>query len=484
MADRNRDLLIGLDLGTSAIKGILVSAEGSIIAEDKALTDLNEPQPGFVEFSPVEHYRNVCDLIGRLGRQAPRGSAVRAISMAAASGNSLLTDADGSPLTPVISWMDTRVMESIGEILPDLDVDGVHEVVGWPFLGMFPLAHFGYFRRSMPDAWKRAEHYCMSSDYILHCLTGRWGMDPSTATTFYLRDQVKGIWHEPYLEMLGITKASISPLMPSGTVLGRLTKAAAKDTGLDSNTEVVLGAFDHPSAARGTGNFVPGDLLLSCGTSWVGFYPVADRDLALSQKLLVDPFLTPDGPWGAIFSIPCIGTRIDRYVDSVALEGKKETTDRYLVFNSLAQEAPRGANGLFIDPSADPEDNDHTGADISRAVMEGVAFLMREGIEELAASGIAARRVTMVGGSAESPIWPQILADVIGVELEMGYGQTAGALGAAVLAGIGVGLYRDAQEGSRAMKVDVRTICPDGKAHEEYTNLFEQFKKHREYKGS
>ena len=219
-ANRNSDLLIGLDLGTSAIKGILVSAEGSIIAQDKVLTKLEKPRPSVVEFSAVKHYRNVCGLIRKLNDQRPPGAAVRAISMAAASGNTLLTDNNGLPLTPVISWLDTRVEDSIDEILPGLDADSVHKLVGWPLIGMFPLAHLAYFKHSMPDVYKQAGRYCMDTDYILYCLTGKWGMDPSTATTFYLQDQVKGAWHKPYLEMLEITEDSISPLMPSGTVLG------------------------------------------------------------------------------------------------------------------------------------------------------------------------------------------------------------------------------------------------------------------------
>lgn len=467
------DVLMGLDLGTSSIKGVLMAGTGEILAQEQVRTSVFRPEPGHAEFSAEEHYADVCGLIRSLGGKIPEGSNVKALSMAAASGNTLLADRNGKPLTAVISWMDRRVKDTIKRYLPGFDVQGVHEVVGWPFSGMMSLAHLSWMKKERPDVYSDAAHVCMNSDYIMHNLTGVWGMDYSTATTFYLQDQVTGEHYKPYLDILDIDNEKLSPLMRSGTVLGPLTEQAAHDTGLDKDTAAVLGAFDHPCAARATGSVKPGDLLMSCGTSWVGFFPVNDRNLALSQNLLVDPFLQPDGPWGAMFSLPCIGIAIDRYIDEILFDRDERDADRYSEFNALAEKAPPCAEGLVIDLQGNDDDvirqgkifkREFSRENICRAVMEGAAFLMRERITELADAGISASHITMVGGPAESSVWPQIVADVTGMEIRTGFGRAAGAIGAAILAGIGSGVFADLEQAYTSLTCDVQTVLPDPSA--------------------
>jgi sugar (pentulose or hexulose) kinase len=241
------DLFIGLDVGTSAVKGVLVSSTGEQLALGKRDTRFLYPQPGFIEVEPEEHYRSVCDLIRELASHAPAGATVRGISMAFASGNTLLLDKDDRPLINIINWMDERALGKIEEILPGLDEEEVHGVVGWPLgRGYFPFAHLGWLRKHQPDTYRAAARYCMNSDWLMYRLTGYWGMDYSTASTFYLADQVNRRWHKPYLDMLEIPEEAISGLGPSGSVLGPLTRQGAEDTGLSEEILVVLGAFDHP----------------------------------------------------------------------------------------------------------------------------------------------------------------------------------------------------------------------------------------------
>jgi sugar (pentulose or hexulose) kinase len=472
-----KQYLLGLDLGTSAIKGIVVCPDGEIAAQGKVPTNLERPQEGWVEFDAEDHYRSICELIKDLYSQIPQGGQVVALAMAAASGNTLLADEQGNPLTKVINWMDARTKGRTGELLPELDAGGVHKVAGWPFLESFPLAHLAWFKAEMPDEYKNAAHYCMNTDWVLFRLTGKWGMDPSTGTTFYLQDQQKNTWYKPFLDQLGIPEEKLSKLAPSGTILGTLIAKAAQDTGLEPDTKVVLGVFDHPSAARGTGTLKEGELLLSCGTSWVGFYPISDRDLAISQKLLVDPFLQPTGPWGCMFSLPKIGENIDWYIDNlVAGTGDK---NKYDTFNIKAQAAPLGANGVVVNPLEEPgrvkkELNDRSSEEISRGVMEGTAFQMRKKLEALAAAGIQATSITMVGGPAESPVWPQIVADVTGLELKLANGQTAGALGAAILAGKGAGIFATEAEGYKKMDIKPVLVKPDRRSQAEYGSIYKE----------
>jgi sugar (pentulose or hexulose) kinase len=475
------DLLIGLDVGTSAVKGVLVSTDGAKLAAARRVTRLLHPEPGRVELDPEEHYRSVCDLIRELAVRAPRGGRVRALAMAAASGNVLLTEGDGRPLTGIVSWLDSRSVGRTPELLPGFDPSGFHEVTGWPYSEMFPLAQLAWLRAHRPEAWERAGHVGMNTDWLLHRLSGKWGMDPSTATTFYLYNQVSGAWHKPHLELLGLAEEQLSALAASGRALGPLTAEAARDTGLSPGTLVVLGCFDHPGAARGTGVLDPGDLLLSCGTSWVGLYPVEERAPAVRQKLLVDPFLSSRGPWAGMIALTAIGVTIEKYIDRFLLLPGEEPGRKYEIFNAAAARTPAGAGGLSLDLYRDPTDflaevrdplAGHPREHLARALMEGAAFVMRRKIEELAAAGIRARRLVMVGGPSESPVWPRIVAEVCGLALTLLNGQTAGAVGAAVLAAVGAGLYRGEREAFAAMGGEGATITPEPAAVREYEEIY------------
>jgi xylulokinase len=479
------ELFIGLDVGTSAVKGVLLSSRGEQLATGRRSTRLLFPQPGYVEVEPEEHYRTVCALIAELASNRPAGARVRAISMAFASGNTLLLDEKGRPLINIINWMDERAAGKTEQIFPDLVVNEVHATVGWPWTkGAFPLAHLGWLKKFQPDTYRRAARFCMNSDWLMFRLTGRWGIDYSTASTFYLIDQVRRCWHKPYLEMLQIPEEAISQLGPSGSVLGPLTRQGAEDAGLSEETLVVLGAFDHPSAARGTGFTNVGDLLLSCGTSWVGFYPIADRRLGVSQGLLVDPFLSPDGPWATLFSLPEIGRRIDWYIENLVLKQEENPDEKYRIFSESSEKIPPGASGVYINPFLDSKHVPKSEVDlhthrsreeIARAVMEGPALRMRYNIERLAAAGIRADRIAMVGGPSESPVWARIVAEITGLELKLINGQTAGAVGAAILAAVGAGLFRDEREAFACMGGEGAVLTPSASAVRDYESVYQRF---------
>lgn len=429
--------LIGLDLGTSAIKGVVTDSRGSVLCEATVPTELLRPRPGWVEQDPEDHYNRVCNVLRRLAAAA---HPVVALAMAGATGNTLLAKADGTPLGPILNWMDERSAAAPRPALEGLTPAAVAEVTGWPCVTAFPLAHLAWLREHEPERFAEAEHYGMTADWLLHRLTDAWHLDCSSATTCHLQDQERLLWHTPFLDRLGIDPAGLSTLCPSGTALGPLTDRVCQDTGLPASAVVVSGCFDHPAAARACGVLSPGQLLLSCGTSWVGFTPLPTRRAVLGADLLCDPFLAPGGgPWGGIFSVPRIGTTIDWYIAHCIAPGEGEPLR---VFNERALEAAPGANGLRLDLREEPRPLDAHPRDISRAVMEGAARLLREKLDDLAVYGITFTEATLVGGPAESPVWPNIVAATTGLSLQYGT-RTAGAEGAAMLAGLGAGLYAD-----------------------------------------
>ena len=191
---------IGLDIGTTAVKGILVSSEGKVIAETKKATKLIYPKERFIEFNPEKHYKTVCSVISKLASNITNSNDIISISMAAASGNTLLLKASGGkyqPITNIISWMDGRAASLD---VNELNLDEVHEIVGWPWpRGYFPLAHLLWFKENKSEMYARVQRVCMNNDWLYYCLTSNWKLDNSTATTFYLQNQVERAWYKPYL---------------------------------------------------------------------------------------------------------------------------------------------------------------------------------------------------------------------------------------------------------------------------------------------
>jgi len=438
MDKQAKKILIGLDLGTSAIKGVLMDQCGKVLAETEKTATFTRFRSDWCEIVPETHYRDVCEVIRKLAVAAP--SPVTALAMTAASGNTLLTDLAGRPLTNIISWLDRREEQAKTTELKQFSSADVRQVTGWPCVDIFPLAHLAWLRENHPELYKNAGQYCMNTDWLLFRLTGNWLMDYSTATTFHLQNQIGQCWHQPFLKTLDITAEKLSRLTGSGKTAGNLTLQAARDTGLSVNTQVITGCFDHPAAARAMGVLEPGQLLLSCGTSWVGFLPEMERQKIIDLELLCDPFLSNrNGPWGAIFSIPYIGRTIDAYINNYIAPGE---SDKYRIFNELAADAKPGADGLKIDLREPPRRFDAELRNISRAVMEGAAELLNDKLNHLKEYGINFKKAVMTGGPSHSPVWPRIIAETTGLELVTG-SRHAGARGAALLAGIGAGIYRD-----------------------------------------
>lgn len=434
MKVRNQNYAIGLDLGTSAAKGVVTDAAGRVCASAHVDARYTHPRAGWMESDAEQWLGDIFSMLRALKRESP--GRICALAAAAASGNAMLTDGSGEPLMPVISWADQRAVDECPDALRGLTVAELRQVTGWPCLTTFPLAQLAWLAQHRRTVFVAAKRACMNTDWLMWRLTGQWVTDHSTATTSHLQDQCSGTYHEPYLRRLGVTEAMLSRLERTGVVVGPLSTAAASATGLETDVHVVTGCFDHPAAARAVGVTVPGQLLLSCGTSWVGLFPESDRQRVVDAELLCDPFLSErGGPWGAMFSVPRIGCTIDAYVRDVIAPGQPEP---FAIFNAAAAAAQPGAGGLRINLLEPVRAIDDSRRNLSRAVMEGAANLLAEKLEVLRQRGFRFREAVMVGGPAQSPVWPSIVAERTSLNVRTG-SHTAGAEGAAMLAHQGVG---------------------------------------------
>ncbi|OGF46633.1 MAG: hypothetical protein A2452_11290 [Candidatus Firestonebacteria bacterium RIFOXYC2_FULL_39_67] len=465
---RKTDVFIGLDLGTSQLKGVAADKEGNILIAKKCISPVIKKGGGKFEIDSKKYYFEICKLIKALAVEVQENKyKIRALSMASASGNTLLIGKNGEPLWNAISWQDKRMIGRLKGCFKELDTKLVQEILGWPFLEMFPLAHITWFKEFKKTIFKKTALIGMTSEYAAFRLTGKWGMDPSSATPFYLVDQKKAQYYKPYLDQLNIKRKMLPAIMKANSILGCLTKNASKETGLKREVIVIPGTFDHPACARGAGVLCPGQILLSCGTSWVGFFPVKDRKKILKLKMLADPFLRKKNTWAGMFSIPELGTVIDEAVKEIAGKG------RYKLFDVLA-----GTYNGRLKRITKPSSWSTTFKKMRREeaafhVMRWLCILMKKKIKELKKIGIKANKVYMAGGPSRSGIWPKIMAETLGVEIRCLNKEYTGAAGAALTASIGAGVFKDEFEAWEKRRENVTVFKPESGIRKKLFNIKE-----------
>ena len=437
--------LIGLDIGTSSVKGVLMTTEGDIIKTARGEFQYTALSNGGLEIE-AENFVQICfSTIKEL--VAASDGKIEGICASSASGNLVIVDQNGKPSTPIYNWQDKRVTTEAKEVLGEIDLDSFYKKVGWAFsYRAFPLALACYIKKHEPEIIQNAGMVTMSTEYLYYRLTGKWGISTSAGTPFYFIDQTKGTYIPEVMDALGITENQLPPIMSYGSILGGVLPELEELSGLPVGTPVILGCFDHPSAARGVGVLKEGEVLLSCGTSWVGFAPVKDRTKAANARVLIDPFLAPQGgPWGAMVSVASISERIwlyvSRYID--------DSAQAYQILSELAAKCESGAGGLSICIKDEPDDArliEYSKEQIARAIMESAVRLLQEQLERIKFLGIDLHTAFMVGGPSSDPVWHQIISEICGISVRVSHGVNAGAVGAARLAGIGVGLYQDEME--------------------------------------
>ena len=422
---------VGLDLGTSSVKGVLFDGEKALFSESAKFDykDCSMNGAPYTGFDADEFCKTVFGVIERLAANVSGG--ICGIAVASASGNTLLLQA-GKPLCSAYSWINSAFSAEVDALFSEEECKELSEKSGWNFFKTFPVAHIAHVKAHAPELLERADTVCMTTEYLLWKMTGKWGADLSTATPSYLLNQTEGKYCEKTLDRLGIKDKFLPPLGRTGDFLGYVTEGALNEMNLQAGVKVFLGSFDHPSGARANGVTREGDLLLSCGTSWVGFFPCRNRDYIIKSGYLCDPFMFDQGLWGAMFSFAQVSEKIDlilkKHVPEAAADAK--------TFDKLSERAAPGCGGLKINPVTDYE-GDFIGfgkEDICRAVMEGMAHTVREKLAELSKDGMNFNRIVMAGGPSNSDIWRKILGEVCGREIETRYKSSSGAVGAAMLA--------------------------------------------------
>jgi xylulokinase len=459
------DLVVGLDVGTTATKALLFDVEGRVRAAAERGYGLLTPHPGWVEQDPEDIWRAVVETLRSLGQGVGPRDQIVALGQSSQAGTTIPVDRHYQPVHPAFSWMDQRAGEEAAAVAAKHGAEFIRTTTGWALFAGLPLQHIAWFQRHCPSQSSAAQYYLFVNDFVGQRLTGRPCMNPSDASITQLMNLASSDWDDRLLEIASVGRNQLSPIMPSGVAIGALTAEAAEATALPRNMLVVNGAHDQYCAAVGTGVTRPGRMLLSCGTAWVLLAVPLSLELGLASGMAISRHAI-EGQWGAIRSLGAVGSSLEWLVDTVwpplvQGEGARETgagRERcYAELNKAAVQTAAGANGLLFLPVAGGHAATfgaarggfldltlgHTRGHMVRAVMEGAAFELRWTLEELAGSGVGVAELTMVGGAAKSSVWPQIVADVVDLPVTVPAVRDAAARGAAILAGVGAGLLPD-----------------------------------------
>jgi len=486
-----RELLLGLDVGTTATKAILFDLDGQVVASASTSYGLITPAPDWVEQDPAEFWRAVVTTCQQLVSVLKSGDRILALCQSSQAGTTIPVDACGEPLYNAFSWLDARGKDHEALVRQKLGDDYIRTTTGWTLRDVFSLQHIGWLRLNRPDLFASVRYFMFVNDFIGFRLTGERCMNPSDAGVTQIFNIAENDWDQNILNLLAVRKEQLSPLFPSGHLVGKITGTAAEQTGLPEGLPVFNGAHDQYSTAIGVGVTSPGKVSLSCGTAWVLLAVPPSREAGLQTSMAIGRHAVP-GQWGGIQSLGGVGASFEWLLNQVwgGSEMGRERSGLYPALNYAASQSGVGANGLQCVPVSGSSTSlthpaggsflglslPHTLADMTRAAMEGIAFELRLAVNALRIAGVAVNELTMVGGAARSAVWTQIVCDVIAVPVIVPQVSDAAARGAAILAGVGAGAFGSISEGIAAFKVEENRLLPDAEHCRRYDDLFETYR--------
>jgi len=470
-----RDLLIGVDVGTSALKTVLVSLEGQVMASSEHRYPLDHSVPGRAE----QHAEDWWDALVTTVRAVTRSidpDRVCAIGLSTQGGTLQPVDARGRVLCPAFSWMDTRASLQETEFIARIGSQQMRDITGWSMCGGLNALQILWLRQNNPDIFTNTAKFLSVPGYLTFRLTGRAAVDRSSAGVEQLLDVGTGRWSEPILELLEIEESRFADLVSADESVGKLTQEAAEALGLSKDVVVAAGGHDQYCAALGAGAASKSDRLIATGTAWA-VVAVTDSPLANGVSgASISRHVVP-GLWGALLSLDSGGSSLEWLRNAL-----KPVNAGVLMpleqINLLASSHPAGSGGLLFYPYFSGVEYpsgllkakagfsglalSHDVGHMARAVMEGVAC---QAVWMLQAFTPAPEgELILTGGASKSALWTEIIADIAGRTLTLPSIPEAGCLGAAALAGTAGGVFASPAEGAVRLSGNRRFVEPSPKS--------------------
>ncbi len=475
---------IGIDVSTTASKALVIDEQGDVVTSQSYPHDLSTPRPLWSEQDPEDWWqatsRALRDVLQRVSPNE-----VAAIGLTGQMHGLTALDDHGRPLRPAILWNDQRSGPQCAAITERVGAKRLYQIIGSILPPGFTAPKLVWMRENEPELFRQIAHVLLPKDYIRYKLSGAYVMDVAEGSGFGAMDIGRRTWSDEMLAALDIPRSWLPDLCESTDVSAYVSEEGAAATGLRPGTPIVGGAGDQPAGGVGNGIVSMGQCSLTVGTSGVA-YAVSDRYTPEPDGRL-HTFCGPmPGTWfhmGVMLS--AAGSL--RWLHDEVLAGKS-----YDELNQMAAAAPYGSLGLLFAPYLTGERHPHTDplargafvgltlrhglAHLVRSVMEGVAFGMRDLLELLRGLGVHPAEAVVSGGAANSPVWRQIVADVMGIPLYTVNTSEGGAFGAAILAAVGVGAWPDVPSACAQMVRREETIRPEMAGVASYNRLYPAFR--------
>lgn len=483
--------LIGIDLGTSGTKTVLFDKNGNNIASATREYPLYQPQNGWAEQDPGDWWDACVETLKEVMKSADIDkNAVAGIGLSGQMHGLVMLDKNGDVLRNSIIWSDGRTTKECAYITEKVGAERLIEITANPALPGFTASKILWVQGNEPEVYDACRHILLPKDYLRYKLTGAFATEVSDASGMNLMDVPGRCWSEEILEKLEIDANLLPSMHESYEVTGHITEEAAKLTGLASGTPVVGGGGDNAMAAIGTGVVEKGKAFTTIGTSGVIFAHADEVTIDPSGRVHTFCSAVP-GAWAVMSCTLSAGGSLQWYRNNFCTAemeaAKGMQVDPYTLMDKQAERVPVGANRLLFLPYLMGErspllDSDargvffglsgiHTKWDMLRSVMEGVVFSLRDCLDVLEEMKVPYTEMLATGGGGKSPLWRQMMADVFECPVTTIDNTEGPALGAAILAGVGVGLYDDLTSACQAI---VKTNKPQ-QPHAEKTATYKPY---------
>ncbi|TYQ16615.1 UNVERIFIED_CONTAM: xylulokinase [Acetivibrio alkalicellulosi] len=489
--------LLGVDIGTSGTKTVLFDENGNTIASALEEYALYQPNVGWAEQDPEDWWKATYISINKvISKSGVNVDDIKGVGLSGQMHGAVLLDKNANVLRKAIIWCDQRSYLECEQITSTIGKERLIEITANPALTGFTASKILWVKNNEPEIFEKVSKILLPKDYIRYRLTGEFATEVSDASGMQLMDIPKRKWSDEVLEKLGIERSMLGDLYESFEISGKVNKEAAKITGLKEGTCVAGGAGDQAAGAIGNGIVKAGVISSTIGTSGVVF--------AFSENITIDPLgrvhtfchAVPD-TWHVMGVTQGAGLSLKWFRDNFCIEEKRTgelmKIDPYILMDQEAEKVNPGCEGLIYlpylmgerTPHLDPKAKGvffglsakHEKPDFIRSVMEGVVYSLKDCLEIIKDMGVDVTEVRASGGGGKSKLWRQMQADVFGTNIATISSSEGPALGVALLAGVGTGVYKNVAEACDAV-IKVKTVQnPDMKLNQKYNKYYDMYKR-------
>ncbi|MHA1781373.1 MAG: xylulokinase [Candidatus Thorarchaeota archaeon] len=490
-------LIIAIDVGTSGVRAMLFDATGAVLSKAYEEFDSIFPSPSWVEQEAPNWWTTTCKVLTRVIKSGPYDPAdIAGVSVTNQRETVVPIDESGQPLRRAIVWQDRRTVAECDWIRTALTPEEIYNITGLTIDPYFTAPKILWIKAHEPDLFKATHKFLLVHDFVIFKLTGRAVTDYSNASRTMLFDIAQAQWSDKILDEFGIPREKLPELVKSGTVVGEVSPAASELTGLAAGTPVVAGGGDQQCAALGVGVVREGMTKATTGTgTFMLTYSNSPR-LDPERRLLCSRHVV-DGAFVVEASMFTTGSALRWFRDNLGVEeratAEKHGIDPYEVLAREADSIPPGSEGVIHIPhfvgAGAPYWNPHargvfaglalghTRPHLVRAILEGVSYELRTNLEVVRSLGLEVSEMRVTGGAARSEIWMQIQADVLGVPVIRTQIEEATALGAAILASVGVGIFKSMNDAAEEMIRTRPPLVPTPENRAIYDTGFERYRR-------